>query len=65
LFDLAKCWRSGIQPKKTFTVDGYIHVYRQTNTLKNGDIIYVYVALTRSVNKSITTDPGAVFTKVS
>jgi len=32
---------------KAIIVDEY--VYRQTNTLKNGDIVDMYVALTRSV----------------
>ena len=43
--------------KKAIIVDGY--VYRQTNTLKNGDIVYVCSA-NKKCNKSITTDPDGV-----
>jgi hypothetical protein len=38
-------------------VDGY--VYRQTNTLKNGDIVYV-CSVKKKCKKSITTDPDGV-----
>jgi len=42
--------------KKAIIVDGY--VYRQMNTLKNGDIVYVRSA-NKKCNKSITTDPDS------
>ena len=43
--------------KKLSFVDGY--VYRQTNKLKNGDIVYVCSA-NKKCNKLITTDPDGV-----
>jgi hypothetical protein len=43
--------------KKAIIVDGY--VYKQTNTLKNGDIVYV-CSVKKKCNKSITTDPDGV-----
>ena len=42
--------------KKAIIVDGY--VYRQTNKLKNGDIVYVCRA-NKKCNKSITIDHDA------
>ena len=45
--------------KKAIIVDRYVPVYRQTNTLKNGDIVYVY-NVKKKCNKSITTDPDGV-----
>ena len=41
--------------KKAIIVDEYL--YRNANTLKNGDVVYV-CSINKKCNKSITTDPG-------
>ena len=43
--------------KKAIIVDGY--VYRHANTLKNGDVVYVF-SINNKCNKSPTTDPKVV-----
>jgi hypothetical protein len=43
--------------KKAIIVDEYL--YRNANTLKNGDVVYV-CSINKKCNKSITTDPKGV-----